>query len=180
MAHEEEKWAADMDSAESHKKLLEKKVMAGHEEAEEQLKAAQQQWANMHNLVPSPNYFCLFFLLTGIKHDWCYMLSFFRYHLVLQETKEESRMVANNLAHVFSAAVNHLDIIEVRKNNIITSQLCYPSFRCHDPIETIHTNVYMKISQLDGHVLVNVYNYILLCIVWVVFHVLCTKFSETL
>lgn len=77
MAHEEEKWAADVDSAESHKKLLEKKVMDGHEEAEEQLKAAQQM-----------------------------------YHLVLQETKEESRMVANNLTHVISAAVNHLAIVE--------------------------------------------------------------------
>lgn len=43
MAHEEEKWAADVDSAESHKKLLEKKVMDGYEEAEEQLNAAQQQ-----------------------------------------------------------------------------------------------------------------------------------------
>ncbi|KAF4084248.1 hypothetical protein AMELA_G00126520 [Ameiurus melas] len=82
MAHEEEKWAADMVSAESHKKLLEKKVMAGHEEAEEQLKAAQQQ-----------------------------------YHLVLQETKEESRMVANNLTHVFTAVVNHLDIIEKHCND---------------------------------------------------------------
>lgn len=53
MAHEEEKWAADVDSAESHKKLLEKKVMDGHEVAEEQLKAAQQQWENMHNFVLS-------------------------------------------------------------------------------------------------------------------------------
>ncbi|XP_062863481.1 kinetochore protein NDC80 homolog isoform X2 [Trichomycterus rosablanca] len=82
IAHEEEKWAADVDSAESHKKLLEKKVMDGYEEAEEQLKAAQQQ-----------------------------------YHLVLQETKEESRMVANNLTHVFTAAVNHLDIVEKHCNN---------------------------------------------------------------
>ncbi|KAF5909582.1 kinetochore protein NDC80, partial [Clarias magur] len=77
MAHEEEKWAADIDSAEGHKKLLEKKVMDGHEEAEEQLKAAQQQ-----------------------------------YHLVLQETKEENRMVSHNLANIFTAAVNHLGIVE--------------------------------------------------------------------
>uniref|UniRef100_A0A4W4EXV4 Kinetochore protein NDC80 n=2 Tax=Electrophorus electricus TaxID=8005 RepID=A0A4W4EXV4_ELEEL len=77
IAHEEEKWAADVDAAESHKKLLEKKVMDGYEEAEEQLKATQQQ-----------------------------------YHLVLQETKEESRMVANNLTHIYSAAANHLVIVE--------------------------------------------------------------------
>ncbi|XP_030630892.1 kinetochore protein NDC80 homolog [Chanos chanos] len=77
MAHEEEKWAAEMESAENHKRLLEKKVMDGYEEAEEQLKAAQQQ-----------------------------------YHLVLQETKEESRTVANNLTSVLGSAVNHLTIIE--------------------------------------------------------------------
>ena len=53
MAQEEEKWAADVDSAERNKKLLEKKVMDGYEEAEEQLKAAQQQWEIMHNFVPS-------------------------------------------------------------------------------------------------------------------------------
>lgn len=57
MALEEEKWAADVDSAESHKKLLEKKVMDGHEEAEEQLKAAQQQWENIHNHDPLSVYF---------------------------------------------------------------------------------------------------------------------------
>ncbi|XP_066541168.1 kinetochore protein NDC80 homolog [Hoplias malabaricus] len=82
MAQEEEKWAADVDSAERNKKLLEKKVMDGYEEAEEQLKAAQQQ-----------------------------------YHLVLQETTEESRLVANNLTHVFSAAANHLDIVEKHCND---------------------------------------------------------------
>lgn len=112
MAHEEEKWAADVDSAESHKKLLEKKVMDGHEVAEEQLKAAQQQWENMHNFV-------LCTINTGdfppLTNYICYMLCPIRYHLVLQETKEESRLVANNLTHVFSAAVNHLDIVEVRK-----------------------------------------------------------------
>ena len=43
MAGEEERWAAEVDSAENHKKLLEKKVMDGHDEATEQLKAAQQQ-----------------------------------------------------------------------------------------------------------------------------------------
>ncbi|KAL6477556.1 hypothetical protein MHYP_G00133910 [Metynnis hypsauchen] len=82
MAQEEEKWAADVDSVERNKKLLEKKVMDGYEDAEEQLKAAQQQ-----------------------------------YHLVLQETKEESRLVANNLTHVFSAAANHLGIVEKHCND---------------------------------------------------------------
>lgn len=43
MAHEEDKWAADVDSAERNKRLLEKKVMDGYEDAKEQLKAAQQQ-----------------------------------------------------------------------------------------------------------------------------------------
>ncbi|XP_028818040.1 kinetochore protein NDC80 homolog [Denticeps clupeoides] len=44
MADEEERWAAELDSAENHKKLLEKKVMDGYDEAMEQLKAAQQQY----------------------------------------------------------------------------------------------------------------------------------------
>ncbi|KAL2096092.1 hypothetical protein ACEWY4_008240 [Coilia grayii] len=44
MASEEERWAAEIDSAESHKKLLEKKVMEGYDEAMEQLKAVQQQY----------------------------------------------------------------------------------------------------------------------------------------
>ncbi len=46
MAQEEEKWAAEVDSAETHKKRLEKNVKQGYEEAEEELKAAQQQWAS--------------------------------------------------------------------------------------------------------------------------------------
>ncbi|KAL2099905.1 hypothetical protein ACEWY4_004299 [Coilia grayii] len=44
IACEEERWAAEIDSAESHKKLLEKKVMEGYDEAMEQVKAAQQQY----------------------------------------------------------------------------------------------------------------------------------------
>lgn len=36
-----------------------------------------------------------------------------RYHLVLQETNEERRTVANNLASVFTTAANHLSITEV-------------------------------------------------------------------
>lgn len=52
------------------------------------------------------------------------MLSSIRYHLVLQETKEESRMVANNLTNVISAAVSHLAIVEVRvKKIVLCSQL---------------------------------------------------------
>ncbi len=50
MAQEEEKWAAEVDSAETHKKRLEKNVKQGYEEAEEELKAAQQQWASEHSL----------------------------------------------------------------------------------------------------------------------------------
>lgn len=47
MAQEEEKWAAELDSAETHKKRLEKNVKQGCEAAEEELKAAQQQWASV-------------------------------------------------------------------------------------------------------------------------------------
>lgn len=43
MAQEEEKWAAEVDSAENHKKRLEVKVTQGCEQAEEELKAAQKQ-----------------------------------------------------------------------------------------------------------------------------------------
>lgn len=50
MAQEEEKWAAEVDSAETHKKRLEKNVTQGCEEAEEELKAAQQQLASVFPL----------------------------------------------------------------------------------------------------------------------------------
>ncbi|KAM6959391.1 kinetochore protein NDC80 homolog [Aplochiton taeniatus] len=74
---EEQKWAKEVESAEGHRKLLERKVNLGFDEAVEQLKVAQQQ-----------------------------------YHLVLQETKEESRTVSNNLASVLSTATSHLVIVE--------------------------------------------------------------------
>ncbi|RVE68135.1 hypothetical protein OJAV_G00088750 [Oryzias javanicus] len=77
LAREEQDWAAEMESVENHRKLLEKKVNFGYGEAVQQLKAAQQQ-----------------------------------YHLVLQETNEERRTVANNLASVFTTAANHLSITE--------------------------------------------------------------------
>lgn len=77
LAREEAGWAEEMESVENHRKLLEKKVNHGYDEAVQQLKAAQQQ-----------------------------------YHLVLQETNEERRTVANNLASVFTTAANHLSITE--------------------------------------------------------------------
>uniref|UniRef100_UPI0037E8B14C kinetochore protein NDC80 homolog n=1 Tax=Semicossyphus pulcher TaxID=241346 RepID=UPI0037E8B14C len=77
LAREEQDWAEEMESVENHRKLLEKKVTYGYDEAVQQLKAAQQQ-----------------------------------YHLVLQETNEERRTVANNLASVFTTAANHLSITE--------------------------------------------------------------------
>ncbi|XP_035513650.1 kinetochore protein NDC80 homolog [Morone saxatilis] len=77
LAREEGDWAEEMESVENHRKLLEKKVNYGYDEAVQQLKAAQQQ-----------------------------------YHLVLQETNEERRTVANNLASVFTTATNHLSITE--------------------------------------------------------------------
>ncbi|CAG5923616.1 unnamed protein product [Menidia menidia] len=77
LAREEQDWAAEMESVENHRKLLEKKVNFGYDDAVQQLKAAQQQ-----------------------------------YHLVKQETDEESRTVANNLASVFTTAANHLSITE--------------------------------------------------------------------
>lgn len=77
LAREEQEWAEEIESADNHRNLLEKKVNHGYDEAEQQLKAAQQQ-----------------------------------YHLVLQETNEERRTVANNLASVFTTAANHLSITE--------------------------------------------------------------------
>ncbi|KAM9352279.1 kinetochore protein NDC80 homolog [Symphorus nematophorus] len=77
LARDEEGWAEEMESVENHRKLLEKRVNHGYDEAVQQLKAAQQQ-----------------------------------YHLVLQETNEERRTVANNLASVFTTAANHLTITE--------------------------------------------------------------------
>ncbi|KAM7017660.1 kinetochore protein NDC80 homolog [Tautogolabrus adspersus] len=77
LAREEKDWAEEMESVENHRKLLEKKVHFGYDEAVQQLKAAQQQ-----------------------------------YHLVLQETNEERRTVANNLASVCTTAANHLSITE--------------------------------------------------------------------
>ncbi|XP_061088120.1 kinetochore protein NDC80 homolog isoform X1 [Conger conger] len=76
-AREEKKWSTDLESMENHKRLLEKRVTEGYDNAVEQLKAVQQQ-----------------------------------YHLVLQETNEERRTVANNLFGVFSTATNHLSIVE--------------------------------------------------------------------
>ncbi|KAJ7994323.1 hypothetical protein DPEC_G00264680 [Dallia pectoralis] len=43
IAQEEQKWATEMESVENHRKLLQKKVSLGYDEAVEQLKAAQQQ-----------------------------------------------------------------------------------------------------------------------------------------
>ncbi|KAJ8246489.1 hypothetical protein GJAV_G00268390 [Gymnothorax javanicus] len=76
-AREEEKWAIDLESLENHKRLLEKGVTEGYDDAVEQLKAVQQQ-----------------------------------YHLVLQETSEERRTVANNLHSAFTTATNHMSIVE--------------------------------------------------------------------
>lgn len=44
LAREEQKWAAEMESVENHRTLLEKNVNLGYDEAMEQLKAAQQQY----------------------------------------------------------------------------------------------------------------------------------------
>lgn len=43
MAKEEEKWASEMEKVENHRKLLQKKVNHGYDDAVVQLKAAQQQ-----------------------------------------------------------------------------------------------------------------------------------------
>ncbi|XP_074493912.1 kinetochore protein NDC80 homolog [Sebastes fasciatus] len=76
-AHEEQDWAAEMESMDGHRALLEKKVNCGYDEGVQQLKAAQQQ-----------------------------------YHLVLQETNEERRIVTNNLVSVFTTAASHLSVTE--------------------------------------------------------------------
>uniref|UniRef100_H2LLG9 Kinetochore protein NDC80 n=1 Tax=Oryzias latipes TaxID=8090 RepID=H2LLG9_ORYLA len=44
LAREEQEWAAEMESVENHRKLLQKKVNFGYDEAVQQLKAAQQQY----------------------------------------------------------------------------------------------------------------------------------------
>ncbi|XP_055774395.1 kinetochore protein NDC80 homolog [Salvelinus fontinalis] len=44
IANEKQKWSAEMESVETHRKLLEKKVTLGYDESVEQLKAAQQQY----------------------------------------------------------------------------------------------------------------------------------------
>ncbi|XP_054630805.1 kinetochore protein NDC80 homolog [Dunckerocampus dactyliophorus] len=77
LAREEQGWAAEVEAAENHCKLLEKKVNCGYDEAVQQQKVAQQQ-----------------------------------YHIVLQETNEERRTVANNLASVFTIAADHLSVTE--------------------------------------------------------------------
>ncbi|CAL8346188.1 unnamed protein product [Lota lota] len=77
VAREEQKWAEELESVENHRKLLEKNVNLGYDEAVRELKAAQQQ-----------------------------------YHLVLQETNEERRTVANHLTSAFSFSADHLDMVE--------------------------------------------------------------------
>ncbi|XP_029960827.1 kinetochore protein NDC80 homolog [Salarias fasciatus] len=77
LAQEEQDWAEELDSVDNHRKLLEKKVHCGYDEAMQQQKAAQQQ-----------------------------------YNLVWQETAEEMRTVAKNLASVLTTATNHLAITE--------------------------------------------------------------------
>lgn len=77
LAREEQEWAAEIESVENHRKLLEKKVNYGYDEGVQQLKATQQL-----------------------------------YNLVLQETNEERRTIANNLAAVLTTAANHLSITE--------------------------------------------------------------------
>lgn len=49
-----------------------------------------------------------------------------QYHLVLQETNEERRTVANNLASVFTAAANHLSVTEkcIEDTYIRVEQVC--------------------------------------------------------
>ncbi|XP_060927669.1 kinetochore protein NDC80 homolog isoform X1 [Limanda limanda] len=44
LAREEQDWAAEMESVDNHRKLLEKKVNYGYDESVQQLKAAQQQY----------------------------------------------------------------------------------------------------------------------------------------
>ncbi|KAM9810614.1 kinetochore protein NDC80 homolog [Neosynchiropus ocellatus] len=77
LAIAEKEWEAEIESVQNHRKILEKKVTFGYDQAVQQLKATQQQ-----------------------------------YHLVVQETNEGRRTVANNLASVFTAAANHLSITE--------------------------------------------------------------------
>lgn len=73
MAGEEERWAAEIESAESHRKLLEKKVMDGYDEAMEQLKAAQQQSVHKH----------FFLTLRSALTDMIFFVCLFLIYLIL-------------------------------------------------------------------------------------------------
>lgn len=57
LAREEQGWAEEMESVENHRKLLEKKVNHGYDEAVQQLKAAQQQWVTVVKCM-YPSVFC--------------------------------------------------------------------------------------------------------------------------
>lgn len=109
MAQEDDKWAAEVDSAETHKKLFEKNVMQGIEEAEEEVKAAQQQWASLFHCFVLFLLFCSLF----ISFFTCMWMISIRYHVVVQETNEKNRMVVKNMTDLFSSTVNHLFAVEV-------------------------------------------------------------------
>lgn len=66
LAREEQDWAEEMESVENHRKLLEKKVNYGYDEAVQQLKTAQQQWVTIiHSIYQL--YLCLqdYFILLA-------------------------------------------------------------------------------------------------------------------
>ncbi|MGH0143375.1 UNVERIFIED_CONTAM: hypothetical protein FKN15_005642 [Acipenser sinensis] len=106
---EEHKWSTELDSLESHKKLLEKKVTDGYDEAVEQLKATRQE-----------------------------------YHLVLQETSEERRIVANNLSSILDIVTNHVSFVEKEHmSTAFRSFIMNKLYQRHCPAEFLtHTHTH--------------------------------------
>ncbi|XP_061784319.1 kinetochore protein NDC80 homolog [Nerophis lumbriciformis] len=114
LVREEQDWAAEMEVAENHRELLEKKVNYGYDEAVQQLKATQQQ-----------------------------------YHIVLQETNEEKRSVANNLTAVFTIAAKELSVTESSLENlhVRVQRLC--SKAVEDDEAAVHNLKEMRMSKKE-------------------------------
>ncbi|MGH0161523.1 UNVERIFIED_CONTAM: hypothetical protein FKN15_041414 [Acipenser sinensis] len=136
---EEHKWSTELDSLESHKKLLEKKVTDGYDEAVEQLKATRQEYhlvlqeTSEERRIVANNLSSILDIVTNhvsfvedhhkrvardyqeaIKEDTLEQLREIvdKYHLVLQETSEERRIVANNLSSILDIVTNHVSFVE--------------------------------------------------------------------
>ncbi|XP_026178382.1 kinetochore protein NDC80 homolog [Mastacembelus armatus] len=75
-----------------------------------------------------------------------------QYHLVLQETNEERRTVANNLTSVFTTAANHLSLIEMDQEDLL-SRVQRAKSKTHeeDVSATEQMQEALKILKLKGN-----------------------------